>query len=127
MLKFAPTLRPARFIRMPKTSRTSSLTSRILVPLSFAFVLSASLFVGSNTASAAAPAKPVAGVNYEDPNLAVSNDFVSDSVTSCPATMKGKALENCLERTGLKNSEIAQARVIDVDAVPLRPHRSGSR
>lgn len=68
--------------------------------------------------------KPVAGVNYDDPNLATGNEFVSDSVTSCPSTLKGKALNDCLERTGLKNSELAQ--VSDaLETAPLRAHRTG--
>ena len=44
---------------------------------------------------------PFAGaeeVNYDDPNMAFTSDFVGDRVSSCPDTMKKAAREACLKR-----------------------------
>lgn len=37
-------------------------------------------------------------VNYDDPNMAFTSDFVADRVSSCPATMKKAEREACLKR-----------------------------
>jgi hypothetical protein len=64
-------------------------------------------------------------VNYDDPNLIMTNDFAGDAATTCPKNLKGKELDDCLERLGLKSSEIAQVHVLD-DAVPPRARRTRS-
>ena len=95
----------------------SKLVSRLTLAISLCLL----------TSSGSAWAETTDTVNYDDPNLAVSNDFVADNVSTCPKTLKGKALDNCLERLGLKSSEVAQAapRIPD-DAAPLTPRRTRS-
>lgn len=84
------------------------------------------------TGAGSAWAEQVEGVNYDDPNLAVSNDFVADNAASCPTTLKGKALKACLHRLGLTSSEVETGVAADVaqvtprivdDAAPLAPRR----
>ncbi len=56
------------------------------------------------TAPQPAP-KPVEGVNYEDPNLAYSPDYAADTAITCPKTLKGQRLRECLLKNGLAVSE----------------------
>lgn len=44
-------------------------------------------------------------VNYDDPNLAFSNDYATDSATSCPKTMKPLELRKCLLKNGISGGE----------------------
>jgi hypothetical protein len=40
-------------------------------------------------------------VNYDDPNMAITNDFAGDSATSCPADLSPAELSRCLREKGL--------------------------
>jgi hypothetical protein len=51
------------------------------------------------------PVKQVTPVNYDDPNLAYSPDYASDSAVTCPKTLKGARLRECLLKNGLAASE----------------------
>ena len=123
-----------RRVRNIQASGTLAITlaSRLVVrtglSLCRSLSVSLTLLVGLTSLASAASsvAKPVAGVNYDDPNLATTNDFVSDSVTTCSASLRGKALDECLVRTGLKSSDVAQAQVLDIDTTPLSHRRTGS-
>ncbi len=40
-------------------------------------------------------------VNYDDPNLAFTSNYVGDTAASCPKTLKGNDLRACLVQNGL--------------------------
>lgn len=42
-------------------------------------------------------------VNYDDPNLAVTNEFAGDSATTCPAELPSSELARCLREKGLSS------------------------
>lgn len=81
--------------------------------MAFAFALPA---MGADTAANT----EVEVVNYDDPNLAYTNEYVGDTAGTCSKALKGKALDLCLERNGLSKSDVAQAS-------PLPESRSSSR
>lgn len=68
--------------------------------------------IATSVASVAhAKEKQKAGVNYDDPNLAFTPEYASDSAIpdDCPKTLKGKKLRECLARTsGEEISERAE-------------------
>lgn len=41
------------------------------------------------------------GVNYDDPNMVMTNDFAGDTATSCPHDMPPSELSRCLREKGL--------------------------
>ena len=84
--------------------------SRSQTKLAFVLLGAVAAFMVGTTESRASDTEPV---NYDDPNLVITNEFVGDSATSCSKTLKGKALDQCL---------LAQAPIPD-DAVPLRTRR----
>ena len=51
-------------------------------------------------------------INYDDPNLAMTNSFVGDSVSSCPSDLKAAELTKCLREKGLTSNQ-------DVAHVPI--------
>ena len=57
------------------------------------------------TAALAGSQKKTQTVNYDDPNMAFTTDYVSDTAATCPRTLKGKKLRECLVRNGLAASE----------------------
>lgn len=70
--------------------------------LALAFVLPALADARSRAKAAAKPAAaPAAEVNYDDPNLAFTPDYAADSAVTCPKTLKGRRLRECLLKNGL--------------------------
>ena len=49
------------------------------------------------------PAQPT--VNHDDPNLAFTAEYASDSATACPKALHGKKLRECLLRLGVVGGE----------------------
>lgn len=62
----------------------------------FALVSSVTAFAGT---------KKAANVNYDDPNMAFTSDYAVDTAATCPKTLKGRKLRECLLKNGLATSE----------------------
>ncbi len=56
-------------------------------------------------AFAGAKKKPAVTVNYDDPNMAFSADYAVDTAATCPKTLKGRKLRECLLKNGFATSE----------------------
>ena len=69
------------------------------------FIFACALSSAAANAQEQAPVKPVAPVNNDDPNLAYSPDYASDSAVTCPKTLKGDRLRQCLIKNGLASSD----------------------
>ena len=59
------------------------------------------------SADAAPASTSPTDVNYDDPNMAFSPDYAADSAITCPKTLKGRRLRECLIKNGLAASEEA--------------------
>lgn len=59
----------------------------------------------AETKKPAAPRAAHPKVNYEDPNMAFHSDYATDQALTCPKTLKGKRLRECLAKSGLATSE----------------------
>lgn len=62
-------------------------------------------------ASLAASQNAKDDVNYDDPNMAITNEFAGDAATSCPSDMDANDLAKCLREKGLVTpTDLALAR-----------------
>ena len=55
-------------------------------------------------------------VNYDDPNLVFTSNYVGDTVANCPKSLKGNDLSACLVRNGLAAGETAKTTQADDDS-----------
>lgn len=58
------------------------------------------LFIFALLASASAFAETLE-VNMDDPNMAYTNEYATDSAIVCPKSLRGQKLKACLARNGI--------------------------
>lgn len=117
-------------IDIPPRLENAGYTEKSMLKVSTRFIAATSLCFFTSIGPSAS-AQTAETVNYDDPNLAISNDFVADNASTCPKTLKGKVLQNCLERLGIQSSEVAQVTTstgpsVPEEASPLTQQRSRS-
>jgi len=76
--------------------------ARFLSLIAIAFFTTVML---SSAHAFAGPPKKAPNVNYDDPNMAFTPDYATDTAVMCPKTLKGRKLRACLLKNGLATSE----------------------
>lgn len=97
-------------VRQPKKIRRTSL-------LTLGFALACLM---THLPALAEPAAAEA-VNLDDPNLAFTSEFATDSAVTCSKKLKGPALEKCQKRNGSAAPDLAQISLIEDGAVLTSP------